>query len=114
MDACIWARCITLYLSLRTTLIRWNSPVNESGDPNWPRDMGVGHIAISVDGFGCDINSTRSQRHQADRGAFSAREPHRCARVFFAGSANYKIELIDGGEFRPAREALPASIGDYD
>jgi hypothetical protein len=33
---------------------------------------------------------------------------------FLRDPVGYKIELIDGGAFRPAREALPSGVGDYD
>jgi lactoylglutathione lyase len=104
----------TLYLSLPNDTHSLEFTVNESGDPNWPRDMGVGHIAISVE----DLDATLTAL--AAKGINPLAAPSRPANrtdvrvCFLQDPAGYKIELIDGGEFRPAREDLPASLGNYD
>ncbi len=104
----------TLYLALPNDRYSLELTVNESAGPDWPRDMGVGHIAISVD----DLDATLAAL--AAKGIQPLAPPMRPANrtdvrvCFLQDPSGYKIELIDGGEFKPAREALPASVGDYD
>jgi lactoylglutathione lyase len=104
----------TLYLALPNDSYSLEFTVNESGDSQWPRDMGVGHIAIEVE----DLDTTLLGLEA--KGIKPLAPPSRPANrtdvrvCFLQDPVGYKIELIDGGEFKPAREALPPSVGGYD
>jgi lactoylglutathione lyase len=104
----------TLYLALPDDQNSLEFTVNESADHSWPQGMGVGHIAICVE----DLDATLG--HLEAKGIRPLAPPtHPAGRAdvrvcFLQDPVGYKIELMDGGEFKPAREALPASVGDYD
>jgi len=104
----------TLYLALPDDPHSIELTVNESADATWSRDMGAGHFAISVD----DLDATLERL--AAKGIKPLGAPMRPGNrpdvrvCFLQDPAGYKVELIDGGEFVPAREALPASVGGYD
>jgi len=104
----------TLYLSLPGDSNCVELTVNEAADASWPRDMGSGHVAIVVD----DLDETL--RQLASKGIEPIVAPMHPANrsdvrvCFLQGPSGYKVELIDGGDFRPPKEALPAALGDYD
>jgi lactoylglutathione lyase len=104
----------TLYLSLPDDSYYIELTVNETADEDWPRDMGSAHIAIVVE----DLDSVLA--HLTTKGITPVTAPtnpggRSDVRVaFLQGPSGYRVELIDGGEFRPPRESLPAALGSYD
>lgn len=104
----------TLYLALPGDPYYLELTVNEGADDTWSRDMGTAHVAIVVE------NLDDTLRQLASRGVAPIAAPnHPGGRTdvrvaFLRGPSGYRVELIDGGEFQPPREALPASLGGYD
>lgn len=104
----------TLYLALPSDSHSLEFTVNEQADGSWPRHMGAGHIAISVDDLDATLAMLAASGIQPLAPPVNPGNRPDVRVCFLQDPAGYKIELIDGGEFKPAREALPPSLGDFD
>ena len=100
----------TLYLALPSDKTYIEITVNPAGEADWLTDMGVGHLALTVDDIDLTVDELKSV------GVVPTIEPfHPGGRpdvkvAFLTDPTGYKVELMNGGEFVPPQEALPSSL----
>lgn len=81
--------------------------VNEDRDEPYDLGSGYGHLAIAVDELDALLARLGDQGIEPERPPYhpGGREEYRIC--FVADPDGYRIELIDGGEFRTPQDATP-------